>query len=89
MEQNLNFVSTMTVEQFKNKVNANKIEIKRNPMTSKLFMTWGPGREHIGAVSAKGIPSNPVISQVATAEGETFYLMHEEGNGGAPTLATF
>ena len=94
----LNFIDTLTVEQFKSKVLVEKIQVKKNPKTGKLFFTYGA---KTGAVAIKGIPHHPVVSAVCP-EGQkpdmehigqrgcnTFYLLHEEGQGGAPTLATF
>ena len=81
---NLSFISTMTVEQFKAKMNVSTLKVKRNPKTSKLFFTYGA---EVGAVASKGIPTNPMISEVSGDNG-SFYLLHEEGEG-APTLATF
>lgn len=84
-ERNLEFIDTMTVEQFKAEKKVSKIEVKRNPKTNKLFFSYGA---KTGAVAVKGIPVHPMISLV---EGDTgqFYLLHEEGTGGAPVLATF
>lgn len=84
MEQ-LTFNETLTINQFKTKENVSKIDIRKNPSTGKLFFTYG---SKVGAVSNKGIPQHPMISEVATADGECFYLLHEEGNG-APVLASF
>ena len=97
MDNNLIFEETLTVEQFKDVVKVSKLDVKRNPKTGKIFFSYG---SRTGAVSAKGIPSNPMISlvhpkgtqlDVANAgkpECSTFYILHEEGNGGAPVLAT-
>ena len=45
-----------------------------------------------GACSHKALTgelTNPVISQVCSAEtGETFYLLHQKGEGGATLLGT-
>lgn len=86
MAANLTFNETLTVEQFKAQMNVSKIEVKKNPQTSKLFFTYG---SKTGAVAVKGIPSNPMLSNVTGDEGASFWLLHEEGQGGAPTLATF
>ena len=86
MEAKLTFNETLTVEQFKSEMNVSRIEVKRNPHTGKLFFTYG---SKTGAVAVKGIPSNPMLSNVTTPEGDSFWLLHEEGQGGAPTLATF
>lgn len=94
MEKNLEFQQSYTVEQFKAMQNTSEIKVKKNSETEKLFFTWGPGREQTGAVAKAGVPKKPVISRV---KGEptpqnpsgVFFLLHEEGNGGAPVIATF
>ena len=85
MDNLLTFNETLTVEQFKAKVMVSKLDVKKNPKTGKLFFTYGAAT---GAVSAKGIPQKPMVSNVTTPEGDSFYLLHEEGQG-APTIATF
>ena len=82
----LTFISTQTVEQFKKAQGVDSIKVRQNPHTSKLFFTFGA---QTGAVSAKGIPTNPMISQVKGEDGICFFLLHEEGTGGAPVLAEF
>lgn len=86
MNAKLTFNETLTVEQFKSQMAVSRIEVKKNPRTGKLFFTYG---SKTGAVAVKGIPSNPMLSNVTTPEGDSFWLLHEEGQGGAPTLATF
>lgn len=83
---NLTFNETLTVEQFKSVMNVSRIDVKQNPKTGKLFFTYGA---KTGAVAVKGIPAHPMLSNVTGSDGETFWLLHEEGQGGAPTLATF
>lgn len=86
MDNQLHFIETMTVEQFKSRVMVDKIQVKQNPKTNKLFFTFG---SKTGAVAVKGIPAHPMVSEVEAPDGSSFYLLHEEGTGGAPTLATF
>ena len=98
MEKNLIFNDTLTVEQFKAQMNVSRIDVKKNPKTGKLFFTYGA---KTGAVAVKGIPQHPMFSVVCPKgdtldvahAGEkgcsTFWLLHEEGQGGAPTLASF
>lgn len=86
METNLIFNETLTVEQFKAQMNVSRIDVKQNPKTNRLFFTYGA---KIGAVAAKGIPANPMFSNVTGSDGESFWLLHEEGQGGAPVLASF
>ena len=89
--KNLTFLDTLTVEQFKAEKHVDKIQVKKSPRTGKLFFSYGA---KTGAVSLKGIPQNPMISHVKgdpTPENPSgeFWLLHEEGQGGAPVLATF
>ena len=86
MDNQLHFIETLTVEQFKSRVMVDKIQVKKNPKTNKLFFTFGA---KTGAVAVKGIPTHPMVSEVEAPDGSTFFLLHEEGTGGAPTLATF
>lgn len=86
MDNNLEFTETFTVEQFKAAQHVDKIQVKQNPRTTKLFFTYGA---KTGAVAVKGIPEHPMISAVTAPDGSSFFLLHEEGTGGAPTLATF
>ncbi len=86
MEKNLVFNDTLTVEQFKSRMMVDKIQVKQNPKTNKLFFTFGA---KTGAVAVKGIPAHPMVSNVEAPDGSSFWLLHEEGQGGAPTLAEF
>ena len=83
---NLTFGETLTVEQFKEKVHVSRIDVKKNPKTNKLFFTYGA---KTGAVAVKGIPAHPMLSNVTGSDGSSFWLLHEEGQGGAPVLASF
>lgn len=90
MERNLKFLETLTVEQFKSRMQVNKLQIKQNPKTSKLFFAFGA---NTGAVSSKGIPTNPMVSFVQGDPNEQnpdgrFWMLHEEAQG-APILAEF
>ena len=86
MDNQLHFIETMTVEQFKSRMMVDKLQVKQNPKTNKLFFTFGA---KTGAVAVKGIPTHPMISEVEAPDGSSFFLLHEEGTGGAPVLAEF
>lgn len=89
MDTTLQFLHTYTIEQFKENQHTDKISVRENPRTNKLFLTWiSDGQVKKGAVSKKGIPSDPIISEVADEEGNVFFLMHGEGQG-APIISTF
>ena len=83
--ENLTFNKTYTVEQFKKEKLVDRLLVKKNPKNDNLFFSFGA---EIGAVSSKGIPKFPMVSEVTTPEGDTFWLLHEEGQG-APTIAEF
>lgn len=89
--KNLEFQKTLTVEQFKREVGVDKILVKENPKTGRYFMQFGAAT---GAVAKAGIPKNPMISEVKGEPTEAnpsgiFWLLHEEGTGSAPVVATF
>lgn len=88
--EKLHFIETMSIDEFKAQQQVKKIEVKQNPQTGKCFFVYGI---ETGAVSDKFLKHEltmPVISQVCSAEtGETFFMLHQKGEGGAPTLATF
>ena len=87
MERNLKFLKTMSVAEFKALQQVE--EIKRNEHTGKCFFVYG---FETGACSKKvetGDLTMPVISEVCSAEtGDMFFLLHQQGEGGATTLAT-
>lgn len=88
--KNLQFLETLTVEQFKAKMLVSRIDVKQNPKNGNVFFSYGA---QVGAVSAKGIPQHPMFSRVKgepTPENPSgeFWLLHEEGQG-APVLASF
>jgi hypothetical protein len=90
MKRDLAFVQTWSVPQFKRDNGVETIEIKRNEQTGKFFFVYG---FETGACSNKvdtGELTMPVISQVVAATtGETFYMLHQKGEGGgATTIAT-
>ena len=83
---NLTFNDTLTVEQFKAQMKVSHIDVKKNPKTGKLFFIYGA---KTGAVAVKGIPAHPMLSNVTGSDGSSFWLLHEEGKGRAPILASF
>lgn len=61
MATNLNFIDTLTVEQFKAEMAVSRIVVKENPNSGKLFCIYGA---RTGAVSSKGLPQKPMLSLV-------------------------
>lgn len=88
MERDLKFLKTMSVADFKAKQGVERIEIKRNEHTGKCFFVYG---FETGACSRKVDTrelTQPVISEVCSADtGDTFFLLHQQGEG-ATTIAT-
>lgn len=90
-KNNLQFLDTFTIEQFKAEKLVDKIQVKKSPKTGGLFFTFGA---KVGAVARAGVPAHPMISFVKgdpTPENPSgqFYLLHEEGQGNAPVVAEF
>lgn len=90
MEGNLKFIETWELGQFKAQQEVTKLEVKKNPHNGKIFFVYGT---EVGACSRKveeGMLTDPVVSRVCNAEtGEMFMMLHQRGEGGAPTLAIF
>ena len=86
--EKLKFIETLSIPEFKSRQNVEKIEVKQNPHTGKCFFVYGI---ETGAVSEKfngGELDDPVISKVVSPiDGDMFYMLHQRGEGGAPTLA--
>lgn len=79
MEEKMTFLRSLTVEQFKSLMQVNRIKVKKSDKTGKTYFTFGG---ESGKVSLKGVPSNPMISEVIGKEGDQFWLLHEEGGSG-------
>ena len=77
------FLQTWSVDDFKKETGTVTLEVKRNPHTGKLFFAYG---NEVGAVSDRfesGGFSSPVVSQVCSEDtGDTFFLLHQRGEGG-------
>ena len=88
MDKNLKFLKTWSVAQFKTERQVENIEVLRNEATGKCFMAFGFERGAVSEKFERGELTNPVVSQVCSAEtGEMFYLLHQKGEGGAEKLA--
>ena len=75
MENNLTFLKTWTLEQFKKENNVQEIKVCRCKTTNARFFVYGSQR---GWVAKEGIPQHPVISLVEDQDGNKFTLMHKE-----------
>ena len=89
MTNKVTFLKTLTVAGFKQEVNAEVLELKQNPKTSKLFLVNEAGVVVAGASSDATGTEPLVVSQIETAEGSKLWFMHKKGSGGAPTLKSF
>lgn len=88
MESNLKFLKTWSVAQFKAEHQVDKIEVLKNDATGKCFMAFGFEKGAVSEKFEKGELTNPVVSQVCSADtGEMFYMLHQKGEGGALTMA--
>ena len=90
MESNLKFIETWEVAQFKARQGVEKLEVKQDPHTGKVFFVYGCECGPCSRKVEEGLLTDPVVSQVCNAEtGEMFMMLHQRGEGGAPTLAVF
>lgn len=87
--ENLKFIETMSVAEFKAKKGVEKIDVKQNPHTGKCFFVFGFETGAVSEKFLKGDITMPVISQVCSPDtGDMFYMLHQQGESKAPTLAT-
>lgn len=77
----------LTIEQFKDRISATRIDVKKNESTGELYFEVGNVK---GKVSTKEIPKHPMISLFITSDSNEHWLLHEEGSVfGAPEIAKF
>ena len=89
MESNLKFLQTMSVDEFKAEKGVKKIDILQSQITGKSFMAYGFEKGACSKRVLSGELTNPVVSLVCSMDtGDTFYLLHQRGEGGATLLAT-
>jgi hypothetical protein len=105
MENKLNFNQTFTVEEFKAAVaGGRKVQVFNGVEDSKgiarFFFTWGNERDQIGTLAEK-LREKAHFTQVAkegnlrisecsdTETGDTFYMMHQAGEGGLTPTVVF
>lgn len=83
----LKFLQTWSVDEFKSNNHVKEIVIKRNENTGKYFFQYG---YETGACSKKvgtGELTMPVISQVCSADtGDLFFMLHQRGETGGVTV---
>lgn len=95
--QNLEFLQgeSYTPKQFMLKEGAESLEIKKNHKNGgTLFFTCGTITGAVSSKAASGELTKPIISKVKgdpTERNPTgiFFLLHQQGEGGAETVATF
>lgn len=75
----LKYIATYTIEDFKAIFNCTRIDVKVNPRTKELFFSYGC---HTGYVALKCEPILPVISVIVNSVGSLFLLLHEKEDTG-------
>lgn len=79
----LNFLEQKTVEQFKQMMNCEKIEIRKSKKGNLFYLAGN----QVGPISKKGMPNNPIFSRVSINDGQEFWLLHENGMGSTELVA--
>ena len=64
MESTLKFIKTWEVAQFKAQQEVDKLEVKRNPHTGKVFFVYGFETGPCCRKVEEGLLTDPVVSQV-------------------------
>ena len=78
---------TLTIEQFKDRISATIINVKKDESTRELYFEAGNVK---GKVYTKEIPKHPMISLFITSDSNKYWLLHEEGSvWGTPVIAKF
>ena len=67
MESTLKFIKTWEVAQFKAQQEVDKLEVKRNPHTGKVFFVYGCECGPCSRKVEEGLLTDPVVSQVCNA----------------------
>lgn len=76
---NLEYKSTWTIEQFKDLHKDSELNVVKNPNTGKLFFICGDVQGAVSKNVAEG--TTPVVSEVADkATGEIFFMLHNRSN---------
>jgi len=89
MENNLKFLETWDVDEFKTLKEVNRIDVLKNEHTGKSFMSFGKETGKVSNKVLSGELTKPMVSQVVSQDtGETFYMLHQKGEGGATLLGT-
>jgi hypothetical protein len=86
--EKLKFLSTVTAEEFKAQRGITKLDIFRNEKTGKSFIAWGNEKGAVYAEYPVKPLKEPMVSEVQTGTGETFFLLHNKGEGKATKMAS-
>ena len=65
----------LTIEQFKDRISATRINVKKDESTRELYFEAGNFK---GKVSTNEIPKHPMISLFITSDSNKHWLLHEE-----------
>ena len=80
--ENLEFLSTVNVNDFKAAQGVVDLEIFKNEKTGKCFFSYGANTGAVTSKFPKEKLHTPVVSKVRSEEtGETFFLLHNQGEG--------
>lgn len=75
----LTFITTMSLDDFKEIKKAESVEVRQNPQTGKFFFICG---DATGAVSHRFTTEGKeaVVSEVEKEDGDTFFLLHNRAD---------
>lgn len=67
---------TLTVEQFKNEMQIERLDVKIDTVKDELYFEY---KDRRGVVINKNTPKNPMISNVIYSNHSSIWILHEEG----------
>lgn len=83
MANQLNFIETLTISEFKQRKGVQAIQVGPSKKTGKLMFQAGGIQ---GACRSAGIPTKPMMSYVEGEDGSQFWLLHQEGETGLAAI---
>ena len=86
--EKLEFLKTMSADEFKAAQRVARLEILRNASTGKCFFAFGSNRGAVTSRYPNEPLTEPMVSEVVGSDGTPFYLLHNRGEGAVTKMQT-
>lgn len=85
----LEFLRTVSAEDFKAQQGVSKLDILRSETTGKCFFAYGSKSGAVTSKYPREALTEPMVSEVKSEEtGEVFFLLHNKGESSATKMET-